>query len=589
MTLWLAKRKPDPSPALQLACRAQHFRRWEIPRDSYPMTRPGYLTWRAKQKSQAAAQLSELLTSPEIQPPLSQEEIDRVAALVRKENLKNDEEAQILEDVACLVFLDDQFDDFEKKAELDEEKIIGILKKTWAKMSPAGHALALQMDFSDRANTQSLLSTHDFASISAKHMSPKTYAFVSSAATDLITHRLNTSIYSKILLRPRVLRDVSRVSISTTILGHAVSSPIFVCPTSLGKTVHPEGEKEIARACKELGIAQVISTSASFTVEEILEAVKDSHPHPRQPRSGNDNKSHPVFFQLYVDKDTSKSEALLRRFCNPLPSGHGLSAVFLTVDSPVVGKREADERVSLPFTPNTNNLINPMTNASPTPDKSGASLGRTTSSFLSSSLTWSSTIPWLRQTLPPQTKILLKGIQTAQDAFLASKTPGISGIVISNHGGRNLDTSPPTILVLLEIHKTCPEVFEKLEVYIDGGITRGTDIFKALCLGARGVGIGRGVLYSLGNGYGKEGVKRYVEILNEELETTMRLCGVGGVEDCHGGYLNTRAVDYLVPGRGYWGEGGNRSGNGEDGDELEGAHPYVKWRRRTGGGGESKL
>ncbi|KAM7217820.1 glutamyl-tRNA synthetase [Rhypophila decipiens] len=151
MTLWLAKRKPDPSPALQLACRAQHFRRWEIPRSSYPMTRPGYLTWRAKLKSQAATQLSELLTSPEIQPPLSQEEIDRIAALVRKEDLKNDEEAQILEDVACLVFLDDQFDDFEKKSEMDDEKIINILKKTWAKMSPAGHALALQMDMSDRA------------------------------------------------------------------------------------------------------------------------------------------------------------------------------------------------------------------------------------------------------------------------------------------------------------------------------------------------------------------------------------------------------------------------------------------------------
>lgn len=115
------------------------------------MTRAGYLTWRAKLKSQAATQVSELLTSPQIQPPLSQEEIDRVAALVRKENLKNDEEAQILEDAACLVFLDDQFEDFEKKPEIDEDKIIGILKKTWTKMSPAGHALALQMDFSDRA------------------------------------------------------------------------------------------------------------------------------------------------------------------------------------------------------------------------------------------------------------------------------------------------------------------------------------------------------------------------------------------------------------------------------------------------------
>ncbi|KAK0635376.1 hypothetical protein B0T17DRAFT_39468 [Bombardia bombarda] len=151
MTRWLASRSPDASPILQLACRAQHFRRWEIPRSSYPMTRPGYLTWRAKLKSQAAAQVAQLLASPAIQPPISPDDIDRVAALIRKENLKGDDETQVLEDVACLVFLDDQFDDFEKKPEIDEEKIVGILKKTWVKMSPEGQALALQMQFSDRA------------------------------------------------------------------------------------------------------------------------------------------------------------------------------------------------------------------------------------------------------------------------------------------------------------------------------------------------------------------------------------------------------------------------------------------------------
>jgi hypothetical protein len=115
------------------------------------MTRPGYLTWRAKLKSQAASQVAELLASPEIIPPLAAEEIDRVAALIRKENLKSDDETQILEDVACLVFLDDQFDDFEQKPEIDEAKMVGILKRTWAKMSPAGHALALQLDLSERA------------------------------------------------------------------------------------------------------------------------------------------------------------------------------------------------------------------------------------------------------------------------------------------------------------------------------------------------------------------------------------------------------------------------------------------------------
>ncbi|KAK4238897.1 hypothetical protein C8A03DRAFT_33086 [Achaetomium macrosporum] len=154
MTRWLASRKPDASPALQLACRAQHFRRWELPRSSYPMTRAGYLTWRAKQKAQAAEQVAQLLSSsPAIQPPLAQDEVDRVAALVRKEHLKADEETQVLEDVACLVFLDDQFDDFERKSEMDEEKMIGILRKTWAKMSDEGRKLALGMQLSERATT----------------------------------------------------------------------------------------------------------------------------------------------------------------------------------------------------------------------------------------------------------------------------------------------------------------------------------------------------------------------------------------------------------------------------------------------------
>lgn len=115
------------------------------------MTRPGYLTWRAKLKAQAASQVAELLASPEIQPPISEENRSRVAALIRKENLKVDEETQVLEDAACLVFLDDQFDDFESKSDLDEAKMIGILQKTWGKMGEKGRQLALEMNHSDRA------------------------------------------------------------------------------------------------------------------------------------------------------------------------------------------------------------------------------------------------------------------------------------------------------------------------------------------------------------------------------------------------------------------------------------------------------
>ncbi|KAI1125355.1 glutamyl-tRNA synthetase [Nemania abortiva] len=151
MTRWLAVRCPDASPTLQLACRAQHFRRWEIPRDSFPMTRAGYLTWRAKQKTQAAEKIKALLSS--LSPPLPTEAIDRVAALVRKENLAADAETQVLEDVACLVFLDDQLDDFEKRDDVDEDKMLDILRKSWAKMSPRGREIALDMRLSERGKT----------------------------------------------------------------------------------------------------------------------------------------------------------------------------------------------------------------------------------------------------------------------------------------------------------------------------------------------------------------------------------------------------------------------------------------------------
>ena len=147
MSEYLKKRSPHASDELKLAIRAQHFRRWEIARSSYPMTRFGYHSWRTFLKKRQAEHASEIcLTSG-----FSEEEALRVASMIRKEDLKKDEETQILEDVACLVFLDDQFDEFEK--EHDEEKIVKILQKTWTKMSDRGHELALEIDMSDRARS----------------------------------------------------------------------------------------------------------------------------------------------------------------------------------------------------------------------------------------------------------------------------------------------------------------------------------------------------------------------------------------------------------------------------------------------------
>jgi L-lactate dehydrogenase (cytochrome) len=272
----------------------------------------------------------------------------------------------------------------------------------------------------------------------------------------------------------------------------------------MAKMVHPDGEKGIARGCRKIGIPQCISTNASFPISEIFNSV--SQPANYGTFKEGDGKL-PIFFQLYVDKQREKSERLLKEV-----EKLGVKAIFVTVDAPVAGKREADERVKA-----DESLITPMSGAKAKTDAKGGALGRIMGSYIDSSLSWDD-IPWLRKStsLP----IVLKGVQTAMDAKRAADL-GIEGIVLSNHGGRSLDTAPPPILLLLELQKCCPEVFDKMEVFVDGGVMRGTDIFKALCLGAKSVGIGRGFLFALN--YGQEGVEKYVDSkLPRELARVVR-------------------------------------------------------------------
>ncbi|EGY22912.1 L-lactate ferricytochrome c oxidoreductase [Verticillium dahliae VdLs.17] len=156
-------------------------------------------------------------------------------------------------------------------------------------------------------------------------------------------------------------------------------------------------------------------------------------------------------------------------------------------------------------------------------------------------LTWETTLPWLaaHTDLP----IVLKGLQTHEDAYLAARyAPQVKAIILSNHGGRALDTAPPAVHTLLEIRKYCPEVLGQIEVWVDGGIKRGTDIVKALCLGATAVGIGRGALYGLGAG-GQAGVERTFEILQAEMETCMRLLGAKTVAELGPRFINSRMVE----------------------------------------------
>lgn len=204
---------------------------------------------------------------------------------------------------------------------------------------------------------------------------------------------------------------------------------------------------------------------------------------------------YPFFFQLYLNKTREKSKEVLQK-----AERLGIKAVFVTVDAAGRGKRESDERLKA-----DNDVINPVTGEQAKSEKRGNGLTRLMGSYIDQKMTWED-LKWIRSVT--KLPIILKGIGCAADAKIAMQHK-VDGLLLGNHGGRNLDYSPPSILILLEMHKLCPEIFNKMEIYIDGGFRRGADIIKALCLGAKAVGIGRTFLYALH--YDVEGIEHLVQ------------------------------------------------------------------------------
>lgn len=312
-----------------------------------------------------------------------------------------------------------------------------------------------------------MLNVEEIESYAMKRLSPKAISYYVSASDDEITKHANNQIFRSILLRPRIFIDCTKCSLSTTILGNQVALPIFVSPAARAGFGHPLGEAGIAMACSEFKALQIISKNASMSPSEIVRAGPSA-----------------IFaWQLYVLKDIAATERTLAQI-RRIPQ---IKFIVLTLDAPFPGKREADERFKMAEVA-----------SGAAPQAWGTEGG----------LTWQKTLTWLSKhtSLP----IVLKGIQTWEDAYAATLFPSVKGIIVSNHGGRALDTTTNPIQVLLEMRKFCPQVFNKIDVLIDGGIKRGTDVVKALALGAKGVGIGRAALYGLSVA-GSEGVKRVLQ------------------------------------------------------------------------------
>lgn len=333
----------------------------------------------------------------------------------------------------------------------------------------------------------------DYARVARAQMPPMSWDYIEGGAADEVTIRWNRESYERLRLRPRVLVDVSQLDPRVTLLGQEQPFPILLAPTAYHKLAHPDGEIATAKGAAAAGATLIVSTSATVSLEAIAAAT-----------------TAPLWFQLYVQRDRAMTLELIRR-----AEAAKYRALVITVDSPVLGPRYRETRSKFTLPPGVEraNLTKLAT------AKGGQRAGENTiyTALLDPKLTWKE-VEWLRgQTSLP---VVLKGIMTGDDAARGVET-GAGALVVSNHGGRNLDTLPATIDALPEV---TARVAGRVPVLVDGGIRRGTDVLKAIAFGASAVLIGRPYLHGLAVG-GAGGVTRVINILRREFEMAMALTG----------------------------------------------------------------
>ncbi len=341
-----------------------------------------------------------------------------------------------------------------------------------------------------------LLNVYDYEQAAAEIM-PKTYhEYYAGGVADNLTLYENRVAFDRLKLLPRIFRDVSQVSLETEIMEEKRPSPFLIAPAAMHKLGHPDGELATARAAASFGMPQILSTLSSVSVEEITAV------------------GHPVWFQLYIFRDRGWSAEIVQRAV-----AAGCEALVVTVDVPVQGLRENLKRINFSV-PASLPLPNLTRSGSSQDNKS---LLKLVDENFDPGLTWQD-INWLRSLtdLP----IWVKGILRADDAQQAADA-GANGIVVSNHGGRQLDTAVTPIEALPAI-KTA--VGDQIELILDGGIRRGTDVLKALALGANGVALGRAPLWGLAVN-GETGVQHVLQILHDELRNVMAQCGCTAVAE----------------------------------------------------------
>ena len=341
-----------------------------------------------------------------------------------------------------------------------------------------------------------ILNLHELEAVARARLATAVWDYYAAGADDERCMRRNADAFERVVLHYRVLVDVAHRALATSVLGQPIALPVGVAPMAFHRLAHPDGELASVRAAGAAGTVFVLSTMSNTAVEDVTAAATG-----------------PVWFQLYVYRDRAATEALVRRV-----EAAGCRALVLTVDVPVLGRRERDvrNRFTLPPDLAIENL-HAAGYARMAPATGGSALAAYVAELWNPALTWDA-VGWLRSitTLP----VVLKGIVRADDAVRAVDH-GAAGILVSNHGGRQLDAAPATLDVLPRI---VDAVAGRAEVYLDGGIRRGTDVIKALALGARAVFAGRPILWGLAAG-GQAGVAAALDVLRRELDLAMALCG----------------------------------------------------------------
>ncbi|KAI8320152.1 hydroxyacid oxidase 1-like protein [Martensiomyces pterosporus] len=370
------------------------------------------------------------------------------------------------------------------------------------------------------SNQQQLVSLDDFEQYAMANLDRNALDYYRSGSQDMITLHDNQRAFDRIVVRPRVLRDVSSIDTTTTIQGSHISSPICIAPTAMQRMAHTEGECATARAAHRKNTCMVLSSWSTTSIEDTAASTKELG-----------ENGPPKWMQLYIYKDRVATRRLIER-----AQDSGYTAIAVTVDTPYLGRRLPDirNRFSLPPHLTLANFADLekvqvgraeadglATNAS--------GLAAYVASQIDPTLSWKH-IAWVKSVA--RIPVLVKGILTAEDALLAVQA-GVDGIIVSNHGGRQMDTASATIDALEEV---CKAVDGRVEVFLDGGVRRGTDVLKALALGAKAVFLGRPVLWAL-NYNGEDGVVEMLDIINEELRMAMALAGCVKVSDITRDYV----------------------------------------------------